>query len=360
KKEKEEKDEKQATKTSLPGPVDTVDYSQSLLERYRPYFYFDEAEQYYPCLIEDYIKNADLVYNVQPQRAGNSPYIMPVLPAGSLTQEKLMTRSNAEWQADLKDKYSNISLGLVPDEAFKKGPENWKESAGVYARMFKTTIREKKGEIKELFAFVYILAYAYNNPNTACACCFKDREKIEGWHYGDLENIVVYVENNAGNPGKIYKVFYDAHGSGEGEWVPSSKVPIQEETHPVVYVAQGSHAHYKKPGTFCRIAFCCNDVISPGKAQVWKPRVISNPEDLKIFDRQGLKFGLDSVDTYKSYFQADHRGLKYSTTGFMRLCCLCLDSKIFMNFDHEILSRTFYEPEKENPFQTGPMLQIMI
>jgi len=73
----------------------------------------------------------------------------------------------------------------------------------------------------------YWLFYAYNNGPL-------------NNHQGDLEVVEVFLDSS-GNP---LRAVYSQHGAGENAaWSDVGKV----DTHPVVYVAQGSHANYFRP-----------------------------------------------------------------------------------------------------------------
>lgn len=65
-------------------------------------------------------------------------------------------------------------------------------------------------------------------------------------HEGDWELVAVYLRN-----GEPYAVLFSQHGAGHIEkWANVRKAVDQqgnESTHPVVYVALGSHANYSKP-----------------------------------------------------------------------------------------------------------------
>ena len=87
-----------------------------------------------------------------------------------------------------------------------------------------------------------------------CDCCFKK------WaHLGDVKFVVVELENPPPppevNPVKrhLKRVYFGAHGSLAGEWVPADQCSIADETHVVAFPALGDHSHYKKEGLFCRI-----------------------------------------------------------------------------------------------------------
>lgn len=64
---------------------------------------------------------------------------------------------------------------------------------------------------------------------------------FENWHEADWEQITVRLEGGAGRP-RPEAVFYSAHQGGHfRDWEPVEKLA---GTHPVVFVARGSHANY--------------------------------------------------------------------------------------------------------------------
>lgn len=103
----------------------------------------------------------------------------------------------------------------------------------------------------------YIFFYAFNDSFPVFFNAFP-----MGAHDADIEHITLEVD--ATNL-EIERVFYGAHGQGDGKWVRWSKVEKWQNTErPVVYIAKGSHACYPKPGYFVRFAGAANDSCNRG------------------------------------------------------------------------------------------------
>ena len=137
---------------------------------------------------------------------------------------------------------------------------------------------------------VYAFFYGYNGATNV----LYDTIHI-GAHYADLEHITVTLDIND----ELKSVYYSAHSGGE--LVPAHKVKT-ENGHPVVYIAEKSHASYPDKGTYVRIYGFGND--KTGDRYKWTPekfihmRELSDPlYDPKIhgFMRFRGSYGYDSV-----------------------------------------------------------------
>src|SRR5690606_19921878 len=90
---------------------------------------------------------------------------------------------------------------------------------------------------------------------------------------------------------------------------------IKDESHPLIYVARGSHASYPKPGTHARVLGLFNDINHPS-TNTWQPNVSSRYTLLQ--QKPGFKYRYDRVDTYQAYLDKEENLPQYSTTSFMR------------------------------------------
>lgn len=73
-----------------------------------------------------------------------------------------------------------------------------------------------------------------------------------GFHRGDLEHIVVYVD--AENAALVRRTYLSAHSFQQGIWVDGGLSHI--------YIARASHAHYPAPCTYVRVFGLANDQCS--------------------------------------------------------------------------------------------------
>lgn len=99
-------------------------------------------------------------------------------------------------------------------------------------------LREKDKTGNEWTILQYHFFYAFNDWRLAA--------NGMNHHEGDWEMTAVYLKSD-----QPYAVLFSQHGAGNIEkWGATRKAVDkqgQETTHPVVYVALGSHANYSKP-----------------------------------------------------------------------------------------------------------------
>ncbi len=99
-------------------------------------------------------------------------------------------------------------------------------------------LREKDGDCNQWTILQYHFFYAFNDWRLAA--------NGMNHHEGDWEMVAVYLKNDS-----PYAVLFSQHGAGNIEkWEKTRKAIDKlgdETTHPVVYVALGSHANYSKP-----------------------------------------------------------------------------------------------------------------
>ena len=147
----------------------------------------------------------------------------------------------------------------------------------------------------------------YNGP-------FKIFDKInEGQHQSDVEHITIYVSKEKN---KISRAYYAAHTSKDGMWLDRSEMEFDGK-HPLVYVANHSHASYNKSGTYYRIFFFANDHTS-NKGIHWQPKVIFIDNETNWNKYQGFLGEPDHCPTpmYRTWWK--HEDGK-STNWFKRL-----------------------------------------
>lgn len=98
----------------------------------------------------------------------------------------------------------------------------------------------------------YVFVYA-NNPGYDCCCC------LLGYHQSDVEHVTLVIRG-----GVVTRVYFAAHGSTQGLWVPAHLCEWGGDTgcRLVVYSAKGSHASYPRVGTYYRVFGFANDHCS--------------------------------------------------------------------------------------------------
>lgn len=104
---------------------------------------------------------------------------------------------------------------------------------------------------------------------------------VAGAHQADLERVRVVVSKATG---EVQRVYYAAHGLGDGLWVQAADVRFADaaKRRPLVHVARGSHACYPSHGTYWRACGLANDACDGRKA--WVPRGVEPwPAELTRF-----------------------------------------------------------------------------
>ncbi|MCW4005543.1 MAG: Vps62-related protein [Candidatus Bathyarchaeota archaeon] len=177
------------------GQTDT-----QLAEQYAPVLHFTQGETFYPTNVDYIIESCTL----KQRHIGGTPTLVDASP----TAASLGSYSSIDLFLDNK---------LGDAKSIAEDYENQASSMGYHAYA-RVTQRGTSTIIQ------YWLFYVYNNGPL-------------NNHQGDIEVIQVFLDS-AGNP---QTVLLSQHGAGQNAaWNDVEKV----DTHPVVYVAQGSHANY--------------------------------------------------------------------------------------------------------------------
>lgn len=109
--------------------------------------------------------------------------------------------------------------------------------------------------IKKEYQFIY-------DENGAIGCFYQccPRSGCLGYHKDDDERLIILTD--AENVKK--HVYFNAHGRGQGMWLPYDDCLKNEDGDLVVYVARASHAFYPRPETYVRIFGFANDLCEDG------------------------------------------------------------------------------------------------
>ena len=173
-----------------------------LAETYKPVLHFTAGEKFYPTRVEYLISKSTLVHH----------------PSGTII-DAAPTPNTLGMHAGSNQMYLNNTLGTVDAIAADYALEA--SNFGYYVYVHVVT----DGEYTVI---QYWLFYAYNNGQ------FND-------HQGDIEVVQIFLDS-IGTP---KTALFSQHFAGENTgWGDVEKV---NDTHPVVYVAQGSHANYFRP-----------------------------------------------------------------------------------------------------------------
>jgi len=176
---------------------------QELAQRYAPYLFRHEHETYWPLPVEPVVQHSVLQYPggwerlLDPNQLADPLYNYPT--------------SYLDLPGDSKEQLANYFQAVWDD------PE-WQPHA--YARVYKNPVNPENIVIQYWF-------YYWDNPSL-------------NHHEGDWEMVQVVLDSGV----PVYAVYSQHEWGGKRFWKDVEKVG---GTHPVVYVARGSHASYFKP-----------------------------------------------------------------------------------------------------------------
>ncbi len=217
-----------------------------LIKKYSPVLYFHTDEKHFPSSVDWVLKYSTLVDH------------MTGLKTKAPTQQDLYNIAKKYNFKLFNDGAITLS---IPSETFIG--QHPVSDVPCYA------ITRESGD--KLY-ITYIFFYPYNGNYDIIGLAGL------GSHPGDIEHLTLELNKSTG---KIIRIFYGAHGSKDGKWVPVRDVSF-ENGHPVCYVAYNGHGLYNTSGQSFRIGGFANDYLNKGKR--WEPKVnrIYMPNDKKF------------------------------------------------------------------------------
>jgi hypothetical protein len=171
----------------------------ALAEQYTPVLHFTSGEKFYPTSVEYIISSSILK-----QRTSGTPTVINSAP----TADSLNSGS------DSANMFLDNKLTTLDEIA-----ADYASNAGSSYPVYVNVVRSGSTTVLQ-----YWLFYIYNNGPL-------------NNHEGDIEVVEIFLDSNS-NP---QTALYSQHGAGQNAaWGDVEKV----DSHPVVYIAQGSHANY--------------------------------------------------------------------------------------------------------------------
>ncbi|CAD7699776.1 unnamed protein product [Ostreobium quekettii] len=230
-----------------------TDLHRRLLAKYVPEIRLHSRERYFPTSVETFLGVAELrKLSHDLKRQGPEPLTHDVLvETGKLTRENLMAAA-AEHDKGV--------LQLVVHEGDRaKATLSDLPEVPIYGHV--REVKAANGSVEALevvYAFFFIF-----NGNLRVA-----RVLEAGQHIADWEHLTVRLDPS----GELQGMYYSAHRTIDGDWVPASKIPMSKGR-PVTYCALNGHGCYPKPGVQPRIFYLVNDHCD-GKGPVWRPKKV--------------------------------------------------------------------------------------
>lgn len=209
-----------------------------LIQKHTPRFWLHPNEQFFPFPVEEWFNHCTMNDVVTDE------FLYP--------RDTVLTSSLLDgFVAPVEGR---ATLKLLPEfDHLKRGTSNLKQ-VPLYVRVLDDAENDK-------LYITYIVFFSNNhNYNVFLGA------KIGG-HYADFER-VNFQFNRATQ--ELERVYYGAHGGGDGKWILADNVPLTlDEKRPVVFIAQGSHALYSAAGTYVRFGGVANDLCKHGIK--WEP-----------------------------------------------------------------------------------------
>lgn len=223
-------------------------YLQELVEEFHPIMYLHPREKYRPCTVEYYLANCELYFEdkllvkkgeVTSDIIGNIELLEEYKTNIHYNQND--NNYVAVKPLSSRDKGRGYNLRLCPLAREGFSIENLL-SAPLYAR-----VRDCN---KDYYEITYITHYAFNGSYNVLGMEL-------GAHDCDFEHITVRVCKQYR---KVLYIWFGSHGYRDGYWRHASQCKFKSGTsHPIIFVADHSHAIYSKPGKIFRIFGFAND-----------------------------------------------------------------------------------------------------
>lgn len=212
---------------------------QKLIDLYKPQIRLHHNEEFYPVEI-DYALGACELWQGKNK----------VISHGRVTQQTLVEKCNN--LDDMTNLSTNKEFYLeIVDMDKLIGQPFLIENVPIYCTISEVQYDDGTGS-KLYWDIAYHVLYLYNGPITIVGS--------EGIHYWDNEMVILRVlPNEAPSKSAIKYVFMSQHSAGA--WVKPNNVSFND-THPIIYSARNSHAHYPEASYWPRLFSFASDKTS--------------------------------------------------------------------------------------------------
>jgi hypothetical protein len=219
---------------------------QALAQKFVPYMYFHENENYFPITIDSYLSVCQLNQN-------STSSTTPDLTNFTVLEEKVTPAILGNYTDPTK--YANTYLSFSnPNYASIIGGDS--NNTTTYCKIVDLGTNS--------YAFIYFFVYQQVAAYPFCGCCCCNLTSY--MHLGDIKAVIVYVTD-----GEVLATEFAAHGDNDGAFIDSSKMEFRD-SHPIVYCCLGDHSTYYNEGIHPRIFGIVYDRCSKGISSI--PNVI--------------------------------------------------------------------------------------
>ncbi len=229
----------------------------ALIFAFRPVVYFNTAEKFFPCTIEQFLADSRLVCRRHDNGVGvdvGAHDDVVYADYGELTTENIQAVTEAAVTASACGRAPHDLMIEIRDAAHAGHNRSTLDHVPVYAHVYDDRAQNS-------IVVQYVFLYAYNGAQRVARIDF-------GAHKGDVEHVTVFINKTSE---RVAAIYFAAHGTGTGRLVKNEEddgrgIRAAEEApgnrhrgrgrlkfeglRPVVYAARWSHASYEKKGSF--------------------------------------------------------------------------------------------------------------
>jgi hypothetical protein len=236
---------------------------QGLIEEFHPVMYLHPQEQYRPCKVDYYLDNCELYWEDK-LIANKGDVTCQLIGSTSLLEDAINRSTSKSSQYIAQHPLSRNARGRGFNLRLCHKARGGIEKANIKEAPLYARVRDCN---ERYFEITYITHYAFNGSYNVLGFQL-------GAHDCDFEHITVRVckVNRC-----ILYIWFGSHAYRDGYWREASQCKFLPGTnHPLVFVANHSHAIYSSPGVIKRIFGFANDHTAKDieSAIEWNPNTI--------------------------------------------------------------------------------------
>jgi len=256
----------------------TDDIIERAIATFAPVYIFHPHEKYLPLRFETYVKGCSLMRRRPAADACPCDVVVRAYPNVTLDD---LTNATLDAALDVHHGPTDQIFLKIEDSAMMYGtPLASPQPAVQY--VYVTSVTLDDGASGTYIDMLFNLLYGFN-------CMAGDD------HEFDSEYVVVRVAVGAGAL-DLVSMWTSRHGGGT--WVPKNHLQFVDDTHPVSYVALGSHANYVSPGVQRRLWGFGNDMCADVETVTRQSRGFFAPEAIRVAKPSDVDF---PAPTYMAY-----------------------------------------------------------
>ncbi len=227
-----DKDADPAAPSPPDDPAMTPATQSELVKRFAPHLHLHPSDTTRPANVDWFLSRVTMRF-----RHDNCPD-HEVLGLGKVTQASLVAQSHDDNKSLCQHDSSKVASSTASDHFFVQIADDATRK-GAPRVDWKTYVVWRPRKTGGLVDVEYWAFYAYNDGFTVFN------------HEADWEHVRVTIDpKGEGGQGKATEVKWSAHKGGTILSATDAKIVWELGTHPVSYVAKGSHANYPRPGTY--------------------------------------------------------------------------------------------------------------